>query len=37
MLFYEDSTGFRFRSLENMLAIGGVAKPVTAKFQKKLM
>ena len=30
MLFYEDSTGFRFRSLENMLAIGGVARPVTA-------
>ena len=35
MLFYEDSTGFRFRSLENMLAIGGVARPVTAKFQMK--
>ena len=26
MLFYEDSTGFRFRSIENMLAINGVAK-----------
>ena len=26
MLFYEDSTGFRFRSLENMLAINGVAR-----------
>ena len=35
MLFYEDSTGFRFRSLENMLAIGGVARPVSAKFQMK--
>ena len=35
MLFYEDSTGFRFRSLENMLAINGVARPVTAKFQMK--
>ena len=35
MLFYEDSTGFRFRSLENMLAIGGVARPVAAKFQMK--
>ena len=35
MLFYEDSTGFRFRSLENMLAIGGVARPVVAKFQQK--
>ncbi len=35
MLFYEDSTGFRFRSLENMLAIGGVARPVSAKFQQK--
>ena len=35
MLFYEDSTGFRYRSLENMLAIAGVARPVTAKFQQK--
>jgi hypothetical protein len=35
MLFYEDSTGFRFRSIENMLAIGGVARPVAAKFQQK--
>ena len=35
MMFYEDSTGFRFRSLENMLAIAGVARPVTAKFQQK--
>ena len=35
MLFYEDSTSFRFRSLENMLAIGGVARPVSAKFQMK--
>ena len=35
MLFYEDSTGFRFRSLENMLAISGVARPVVAKFQQK--
>ena len=35
MLFYEDSTGFRFRSIENMLAINGVARPVTAKFQMK--
>tara|TARA_B100000029_G_scaffold350148_1_gene342560 strand:- start:223 stop:1713 length:1491 start_codon:yes stop_codon:yes gene_type:complete len=35
MLLYEDSTGFRFRSLENMLAIAGVARPVTAKFQMK--
>ncbi len=35
MIFYEDSTGFRFRSLENMLAISGVARPVVAKFQQK--
>ena len=35
MMFYEDSTGFRYRSLENMLAIAGVARPVTAKFQQK--
>ena len=35
MLLYEDSTGFRFRSLENMLAIAGVARPVCAKFQMK--
>ena len=35
MLFYEDSTGFRFRSLENMLAINGVARSVVAKFQMK--
>ncbi|SVC20917.1 uncharacterized protein METZ01_LOCUS273771, partial [marine metagenome] len=35
MLLYEDSTGFRFRSLENMLAIAGVARPVVAKFQMK--
>ena len=28
MMFYEDSTGFRFRSLENMLAIAGVARSV---------
>ena len=35
MMFYEDSTGFRFRSIENMLAIAGVARPVTAKFQQK--
>jgi len=35
MLFYEDSNGFRFRSIENMLAIGGVARPVSAKFQQK--
>ena len=35
MLFYEDSNGFRFRSVENMLAISGVARPVAAKFQQK--
>ena len=35
MLFYEDATGFRYRSLENMLALAGVARPVTAKFQQK--
>ena len=35
MLLYEDSTGFRFRSLENMLAVAGTARPVTAKFQQK--
>ncbi len=35
MLMYEDSAGFRFRSLENMLAVAGVARPVTAKFQQK--
>lgn len=35
MLFYEDATGFRFRSIENMLAISGAARPVTAKFQQK--
>ena len=35
MLFYEDSTGFRFRSLENMLAVAGAARPVVAKFQHK--
>ena len=35
MLMYEDSAGFRFRSLENMLAVEGVARPVTAKFQQK--
>ena len=36
MYFYEDSTGFRFRSLENMLAItDGAARPVVARFEKK--
>jgi len=35
MLFYEDSTGYRFRSIENMLAIAGSARPVVAKFQQK--
>ena len=35
MLLYEDSTGFRFRSLENMLAVADVARPVAAKFQMK--
>ena len=35
MLFYEDATGFRFRSIENMLAIAGSARPVVAKFQQK--
>jgi len=36
MFFYEDSTGFRFRSLENMLAItDGAARPVVARFEKK--
>ena len=35
MLFYEDSTGFRFRSLENMLAINGVARPVTVEVSNE--
>lgn len=35
MLFYEDATGFRYRSIENMLAVAGAARPVTAKFQQK--
>lgn len=35
MLFYEDATGYRFRSIENMLAIAGSARPVVAKFQQK--
>ena len=35
MIFYEDSTGYRFRSIENMLAISGAARPVVAKFQQK--
>jgi len=36
MYFYEDSTGFRFRSLENMMAItDGAARPVVARFEKK--
>ena len=35
MLFYEDSIGYRFRSLENMLAIASAARPVVAKFQQK--
>lgn len=35
MIFYEDATGFRYRSLENMLAVAGAARPVTAKFQQK--
>lgn len=35
-LFYEDSTGYRFRSLENMLAItDGSARPAVARFEKK--
>ena len=34
--FYEDSTGYRFRSLENMLAItDGAARPAVARFEKK--
>ena len=36
MLFYEDAVGYRFRSLENMLAITeGSARPVVGKFQMK--
>ena len=35
MMFYEDSIGYRFRSLENMLAVAGAARPVVAKFQQK--
>ena len=35
MLFYEDATGFRYRSIENMLAVAGAARPVAAKFQQK--
>ena len=35
MMLYEDATGFRYRSIENMLAIAGAARPVTAKFQQK--
>jgi len=35
MLFYEDATGFRYRSIENMLAVAGAARPVSAKFQQK--
>jgi len=36
MFLYEDATGFRFRSLENMLAItDGAARPVVARFEKK--
>ena len=35
-LFYEDSTGYRFRSIENMLAItDGSARPAVARFEKK--
>ena len=36
MFFYEDSTGYRLRSLENMLAItDGAARPAVARFEKK--